>query len=146
VENVYIEQRILKSGTSVSWDIAHHMYVRQPLDGMIIIVSEKPGNMLAPIRKQWMKVRRRLERERAGTLDASMAHDLEIKLRLMNEMTFNTVDDLSSENCVLFIKPYQLNKVTAKCHTAYLLCPLSTIERRLLLVNMQPHGLLVTYV
>ena len=89
VETVYFEQRVSAArGTdSLAADIMRHLHARQSL-GSEIIVCDHPIAMLSACRKQWLKLSRMVQRQRAGTLNADKVMKFTHAISRMQRMRF----------------------------------------------------------
>src|SRR6185503_8306670 len=70
--NLYYEvraMRIFGPPTPIASDIARHLQSRQFL-GMTVVVCTNPLSMLSALRKQWLRLARNLQKQRASTLNA----------------------------------------------------------------------------
>lgn len=68
MNDLYVELRDTTSATS--WDIARHLFARQ-LNGNVAVVADNPVALLSAVKKQWARLERQVQRERASTLDAT---------------------------------------------------------------------------
>jgi hypothetical protein len=143
VGKVYIERRELARGASLSWDIAHHLYTRQ-LDGVVLVVTDRPVVLLASVRKQWMKILQRLERERASTLDSRRVTELERQIKRMYALVFTVRPLKPADEGILFISPASINELNVPCSTAYLIYAENSV-RDIVTPMVKRHGLLVVY-
>ena len=141
----YVEQRSLSGNASLSWDIAHHLYTRQ-LKGKAIIIAEDPAVLLSSIRKQWLKLTRRAQRERASTLDGERISELTQQIAHMQNMKFTAGDPLDQPQADVFIiSPDQLTDLLPYSHTLYATCRVSEHLMQPL-VSVQPiRSLIVVY-
>src|SRR5690242_18764298 len=70
--NMYFEVRsmpLFGPPTPVASDIARHLQSRQYL-GITVVVCQNPLSMLSTMRKQWLRLARNLQKQRASTLNA----------------------------------------------------------------------------
>ncbi|HVI69669.1 MAG TPA: hypothetical protein VM581_04390 [Magnetospirillaceae bacterium] len=70
--DLYYEVRtmpVFGAPTPVASDIARHLQSRQYL-GMTVVVCRNPLSMLSATRKQWLRLARNLQKQRASTLNA----------------------------------------------------------------------------
>jgi hypothetical protein len=70
-------------------DIARHLYTRM-YSGKIVIVAEQPAALIGPLRKQWLKLMRSVQKERARTLHASRIQELTSRVVRMQSLRFTT--------------------------------------------------------
>jgi hypothetical protein len=143
LDGLYVERRIL-TGTTLSRDIAHHLYTRQ-LPGRVVVVNARPAVMVASIRKQWEAVIRLVQRQRASTLNAARAQELDNALEHMRSARFMTVDGpMLSGTCVVFMTQEACLAQPPECHTMYItepdMAPIADMT-----AAMRPHSLAVLY-
>lgn len=81
-----VEYRRLK-GQPLSRDLAAQLYKTSSL-GKIAIVTKSPPALLAATRKQWLRLIRKLQRERSSTLNTLRKEQLEIQLEWMRQLRF----------------------------------------------------------
>ena len=141
----YVERRSVAAASSLSWDLTHHLFTRQ-LEGVIYIVSVKPGKLLSALAKQWYKIARQAERERASTLNADRIMELMHEVSNMQRLRFAAEEsDERLQEGVFLVTPDQLNHVPANCHTLYLTDAVSMAHYAKIVDMMPRHGLIVTY-
>jgi hypothetical protein len=58
-------------------DIARHLYTRMYY-GKVVIVTDRPMSVIGALRKQWLKLARKAQKERAGTLNPTRIKELYI--------------------------------------------------------------------
>jgi len=138
---LFIEQRKLNGDTSLSWDIAHHMYPRQ-LRGNIAIVTEEPEALLSAVKKQWNKVIRQVQNERSSTTDASRILELTHEIARMQSLAFTAESPAEDPQAdVLFATAAQFVDTPPICHTLYVTYPVERLQLRMLGSWMPVHGL-----
>lgn len=71
----------------MSYDLACHIS-NKSLPGKIVIVTDRPYSLLSSTRKQWLRLIRKTEIERARTLDAEQISEISCQLRWMKVLTF----------------------------------------------------------
>ena len=69
-------------------DLARHMYTRMSC-GQIVIITNDPNALLSPLRKQWLKLCRKVQRERASTLNALRIRELTESIQRMQGLRFS---------------------------------------------------------
>jgi hypothetical protein len=145
MNSIYIEERNLADIGMLSHDIAHHLYVRQ-LQGRAVVIAEEPFLLLRVVRKQWLKLARLVQRERARTLDAVRIAELTRENQVMNEHQFVTASPIEVPNAdVYFLSAAQIDEVLPDCHTIYITCSLDAATVELLKDRLLKGGLLVLY-
>lgn len=140
----YIEWRNL-GDKSLSWDIAHHLYVRQ-FQGPVIIITAKPNGLLPAVRKQWQKVARQAQLERAKTTKTTRVTELIRDMAHMQKLGFTVRPKASLRDTdVLFVTAEAASQLDCRCHTIYITISLDTLQLRILESMVQEHGLFVMY-
>ena len=144
MRSLYIEERHLVGG-AVSREIAYHLYARQ-LRGKAIIVTDTPIPTLAAVRKQWVKLTRRAQRERSSTLNAIHLIEIGKQIARMQSMQFVAKSQLEApEADVFFVKLDKLLTMPPIGHTLYVTCEV-TDEILNSLTSSMPHGALVVLI
>src|SRR6266702_1702850 len=72
-------------------NLARHLYTRIAC-GKVVIIAEKPSNTLAALRKQWMKLCRKVQKEMAiaAVLNPARANELTNVIVRMQNARFTT--------------------------------------------------------
>jgi hypothetical protein len=144
MRSFYFEERYLVGG-AVSREIAYHLYARQ-LRGNVVIVTDTPVPTLAAVRKQWVKLTRRAQRERSSTLNAIHLVEIGKQIARMQSMQFVAKSQLEApEADVFFVKLDKLLAMPPICHTLYITCGV-TDETLADLTNSMPRGALVVLI
>jgi len=144
MQQLLVEQRGLLN-RALSWDLAHHMYTRQ-FEGTIVIVSERPSVMLATVCKQWHKVIREVQRERASTIRAARIRELTIELAHMQKLAFAACLPTHDPTANIHIVTLEeLLKQPPHCMTLYVTCNVSKSTLESATQQMPEGALAVTY-
>ncbi len=145
MRGLYVEKRDLNGKTSLSWDLAHHMYTRL-LRGKIAVVTEDPASLMPAVKKQWMKVMRQVQRQRAATLDPTQILELSNKIAHMQSIHFTArppVDLLEAD--ANFATADQFVQVPPMCHTLYVTYDAERKKLHMLTSWMPKNALVVLY-
>lgn len=138
----YVERRPDTGGDTVSWDLAHHLFARQ-LQGTTVILTNNPAGLLPALRKQWLRVTRKVQRERASTLDASLILELTKMAGRMQNTVFTTKSPYEEPNANVYVMDNRhLQEVPFSCHTFYI-AGLVDEERLAAIQEAMPFGGLV---
>jgi hypothetical protein len=86
MHDLLIEKQSL-NGKPLSQKLACHIR-EHATQGKVAIVTDKPTELLAATRKQWLKLIRQIQRERASTLDRAKITELSRQLVWMQNLTF----------------------------------------------------------
>lgn len=124
-------------------DIARHLYTRMSC-GKIVIVADKPASVLAALRKQWLKLGRKVQKERARTLNAVKVRELSEIIAHMHTLRFTTKwpqDDYAADIYIATVD--QLLPWAPECRTLYVTCGVRLEEMHLITAWMQKGSLVV---
>lgn len=142
---LYIEQRLLNSRDTLSWDLAQHMYLRLT-QGKVIVVTDKPRELCSATSKQWMKLMRKVMRQRASTLNAIRRVELIYQISCMQELRFSARQpDDYLEADVTFATADDLIRVTPICDSAYVASEIGDEKLQMLTSWMPEGGVVVVY-
>lgn len=117
----YFEHRKASArGTdSLAADIARHLHARQYL-GKTVIVCEHPTPMLSTVRKQWLKLARTIQKQRASTLNADKILKYTHMITHMQHLRFSTKSPEHEPSADVFVLTSdQLNLLPAQCFSLY---------------------------
>lgn len=141
----YIEQRHQNGNSSLSWDLAHHLLTRQ-ITGKIIVIGEKPDVLLSSLKKQWLKLTRRVQRERSSTLDAPRIVELTKLITHMQELTFTSEEPLDQPQADVFIvDATKMTDILPVCNTIYITCDVDATILERIAECAPPNSLIVSY-
>lgn len=88
MHGLYTEHRHLRPGVAIAGDLATNIYKNVSL-GKIVVVTDRPLIMLASVRKQWVRMMRKVQVERARTLRSDRVAELSEQADRMRELTFS---------------------------------------------------------
>lgn len=145
---VYFEQRISSArGTdSVAADIMRHLHARQHLGKAIVLCEGNPVVMLSAARKQWLKLSRTIQKQRASTLNADKILKFTHTIARMQRMRFTMKDPLERpEADIYFLRPSQLDSIPVNCLTFYVAQHVDVTGARKIANSLPADGLLVDY-
>lgn len=136
---LYTEQREVNGKNLLSWDLAHHLYLRSPRN-KVIVATDKPVELLSATRKQWFRLMRQVMRQRSSTLDTVRSTELTDQLVYMQSLRFSAKqpkDYLDAE--VTFATVDDLIKTAPICDTAYITYDVDK-EKLYMLTSWMPEG------
>ncbi len=124
-------------------DLARHLYTRMWY-GKIVIVADKPRSIIGSLRKQWLKLARRVQRERASTLNASRIVELAGAVSHMQGLRFTThwLPDGHELADVYVATAEELLAWAPECRTMYVTCDVE-LEKLHIITAFMPKGSLV---
>jgi len=144
----YFERRVSSArGTdSLAADIMRHMHARQHL-GKVVIVSDNPVIMLSACRKQWLKLSRTIQKQRATTLNADKILKYTHTITRMQRMEFTSKPPIETPECDVFcIPPNQLDTIPPHCLSIYVTTNLSAGQVGLLVKHLLREALVIDYI
>lgn len=145
---VYFEQRISSArGTdSVAADVMRHLHARQHLGKAIVLCEGNPVVMLSASRKQWLKLARSIQKQRASTLNADKILKFTHTIARMQRMRFTMKHPLERPDAdIFFLKPSQLDTIPTNCFTFYLVQHVGAVNAQKIALGMPADSLLVDY-
>src|SRR6266702_3921439 len=126
-------------------DLARHLHSRQHL-GSAVIVTEEPLKLLAVVRKQWFKLARGLQRERASTVNAQKILHLTYAVTRMHNLAFTAKPpEQRPEADVFFVRGDQMRLTPAQCYSLYLTKPVEAVTLESFISQLPPESLIVDY-
>lgn len=124
-------------------DIARHLYTRMSC-GKVVIVADKPASVLAALCKQWLKLGRKVQKERASTLNAVKVRELSEIIAHMHTLRFTTKwpqDDYAADVYIATVD--QLLEWAPECRTLYVTCNVKPEELHMITAWMPQESLVV---
>lgn len=123
-------------------DLARHLYTRMYY-GKIVIVVDKPLPVIAALRKQWLKLARKAQKERASTLNATRIMELSGTISYMHGLDF-TIHYPPDEHPgdVYIATTDEVLKWPPTCRTMYITCAVD-LEKQHMITAWMPVGSLV---
>lgn len=129
----------------LSRDLVEHISGHS-IPGKIVVVTDKPHNLLSSTRKQWLNLIRKTEIERARTLDVERIQDLSNQLRWMQGLRFTAkppTDFLESD--ITFATADHLVLHAPGCVNIYFTCDIPRESLHIITSWMPRRGLVVIY-
>ncbi len=122
-------------------DLARHMYTRTAC-GKVVIIADSPLALLSPLRKQWLKLARKVQKESAKTLNATRIYELSQVVVRMQTLKFSckwSSRDYPADVCIA--TPEQLLHWAPECQTLYVTCEVKR-EDLYIITALMPKGAL----
>jgi len=131
---------------STAADIMRHLHARQHL-GKALVICDRPPVTLPAARKQWMKLSRWIQRERASTLNADKILKFTHTIIHMQNMRFSSKSPMEEpEADIYFVTPAQLDDAPLHCFSIYLTAPLTSAAATAFVGQLPAEALLVDYI
>lgn len=125
--------------------LARHLYTRMYC-GPVVIVAANPVPMLAALRKQWLKLARRVRREASSTLNATRLFELHKLIARMYTMEFTTKwpqVDYPADVYVVTIEQLLQWPPEPECRTLYVACDVETERLSIITSGMSQNSLVI---
>lgn len=118
MDDLIIEQGSFGANPSPK-DLARHLFTRMSC-GKVVIIAENPEVMKAVLRKQWLKLARKVQRERSSTLNATRLLRLGDMAIRMQSVKFQLNDERNGD--IFIISAERLYAFTTGYRTLYITC------------------------
>lgn len=130
---------------ALSVDLAYHISYRR-IKGSIAIAANHPQALMSSVCKQWLRLIRLAEREKARTLDHQRIDNLDEIIRSMQAIRFTAKDPTDELLAyVSFARAEQFIAVTPACATLYITAPVTKLDQHMLASWMRPGSMVVVY-
>lgn len=130
---------------SIAADIMRHLHARQHL-GKVVILCDQSIPMLAAARKQWLKLTRAIQRQRASTLNSDKILKYTHTITHMQHMRFSHKAPMDEPGAdVYFVEPDELQTLPAHCYTMYTTCGISDSSTSAIIEQLPSEALIVDY-
>ena len=125
-------------------DLARHMYTRMRC-GQIVIITNDPDALLPPLRKQWLKLCRKVQRERSSTLNALRISELSESIQRMQGLRFSAkwYEDTYDIVDVYLATAERLLAWAPECRTLYVTCEIKREDLYVITALMPKEALVV---
>jgi len=122
-------------------DLARHLFTRMSC-GKIVVVADKPEVIHASLRKQWLKLARKVRKEQSSTLNATRILRLSDMASRMQTMRFTTKwpDDFEADVFVVTVD--QLLAWPPDCRTLYVTSDIR-MDQLHIIAALMPKGAVV---
>lgn len=146
--DLYYEVRtmpVFSPPTPAASDIARHLQSRQYL-GMTVVVCRNPLSMLSATRKQWLRLARNLQKQRASTLNAEEILRFTHTIMHMQHLQFSAqAPTAKTEAHIFFTTPEELIFLPPGCLSLYITAAPRATQLKGWLDALAQHALTVDY-
>lgn len=147
-KNLYYEiraMRVFGPPSPIASDIARHLQSRQFL-GMTVVVCASPASLLSALRKQWLRLARNLQKQRASTLNAEEILRFTHTIMHMQHLQFVAQAPFDeAEGHIFFATPDELDVLPPGCLSLYITTPPRAGQLANLIDSLSSDGLIVDY-
>jgi hypothetical protein len=123
-------------------DLARHLYTRMTC-GRVVIVAANPVAVMAALRKQWLKLSRKVQRESASTLNVTRLFELKesiVQMQTLRFATKATADELAD---VVILPPDKEVPEIVGCRTVYITCSIRPGQYKSIIKELPNNSLVV---
>ena len=147
--HLYYEVRTMRTfgpPTPIASDIARHLQSRQFL-GVTVVVCHNPFSMLSALRKQWLRLARNLQKQRASTLNAEEILRFTHTIMHMQHLQFVAHMPVGqAEGHIYFATPEELESLPPGCLSLYITAAPRASQLNDWLTALAPDALVIDYV
>jgi hypothetical protein len=141
----YIEHRNITEQTTLSRDLAQHIFTRGAF-GSVIVATDKPHDLASITKKQWHSLTRLVQRERSSTLQSSRIAELSNQLGWMDDLTFTSkLPKELTDSIVVFATATDLVLRPPVCSTLYIAQELDDKALAAITKNLEETGVVIVY-
>lgn len=114
-----LRKQSAKGTDSIAADMMRHLHTRQHL-GKVVVLCSQPTPLLAASRKQWLKLARTIQNQRASTLNADKILKYTHTITHMQHMRFTAKNPLEEPDAnVYFLSEDTCSTMPLHCYTLY---------------------------
>lgn len=140
-----LRKQSAKGSDSLIADIMRHLHTREYL-GKAVVVCDQPAVTLSASRKQWLKLARTIQKQRASTLNADKILKYTHAIAHMQHLQFSTKSPADNpDSDIYFLSERQLYSLPVYCHTVYIATQLTPESTKDLLGQLSESTLIVDY-
>lgn len=133
------------SSVALSVDLASHIS-RRCFKGTVAIVASHPQALMSSVRKQWLRLIRLAQREKASTLNRQRKDKLDETIFVMQSVSFTAKAPTDEQLAyVSFATAEQFIAAAPVCATLYITEPVTRLDQHMLASWMRPGGMVVIY-
>jgi hypothetical protein len=140
-----IRKQSARGTDSIAADIMRHLHARQYV-GKAVVVCDQPVALLAASRKQWLKLTRAIQKQRASTLNADKILKYTHTITRMQHVrfTFKTpLDDPEAD--VYFLDPVSCELMPPHCYSTYVVTPMQPDAIKTMIEQIPSESLVIDY-
>jgi hypothetical protein len=140
-----LRKQSAKGTASIAADIMRHLHTRQHL-GKAVVICEQPAGLLAASRRQWLKMGRTIQKQRASTLSADKILKYTHTITHMQHLRFSTRSPLEEPEADLyFLGEGQCTTMPLHCYSVYVTVPISRQTASAIIGQLPADALVIDY-
>ncbi|HWZ65704.1 MAG TPA: hypothetical protein VNX65_02815 [Patescibacteria group bacterium] len=134
-----------KPTPSFASNITRHLHARKHL-GTSMVIANNPFGLMSVIRKQWLRLTRAAQNQRASTLNADRILRLTYTITHMQRINFVAKTPVEMPNAhIFFVTPDQISQAPRNCFSVYVAADVDETDLAKLIEQMPASGLIVDY-
>lgn len=135
----------IKGLNNIMADIARHLYARAQI-GKAVIVTSQPEEAQKLLQRQWLRLIRKLQIQRALTDNGAIIADLSRNISILQTMHFTTLAPFEApHNDVFIMTPEGLQDILPECHTLFVAAPVPEALLAQTTACLQPNASIFKY-
>lgn len=140
-----LRKQSAKGTDSIAADIMRHFHARQHL-GKAIVVYDQPAGLLAASRRQWLKMGRAIQKQRASTLNADKILKYTHTITHMQHIHFSSKTPLEEpEADIYFLDPTQCKTMPVHCYSMYVTIAVKQAVAVEIIAQLPSDALIIDY-
>jgi len=140
-----LRKQSAKGTDSIAADIMRHFHARQHL-GKAVVIYEQPMGLLAASRRQWLKMGRAIQKQRASTLNADKILKYTHTIAHMQHINFSSKTPLDEpEADIYFLDEHQCATMPVHCYTVYVVIDVRHTVAAAMVDQLPADALMVDY-
>lgn len=142
-----LETHSLKTASPavVADNVAEHL-LDQLVNGRVAVVSDKPDEFMAELRRVWNRMERELRFILSNETDYIRRHEIITRLHYMRQCTFTTTPPIQESSAwVVIATVEQFLAWPPVCQAMYITYPISSRDRHLITSWMPRYGTVIMY-
>jgi hypothetical protein len=145
VYGLCVEHRRIAASKSLVCDLAQQL-LESSYTGKVVVVTDRPVGMLSAVKKQWLRLERKVRTERASTLNLKRITDLSRYLAHMQATRFTARpprEFLTAD--ITFATANYLTRLAPDCKTMYITYDFPKEKLHIITSWMPRNGAVVIY-
>lgn len=140
-----LRKQSAKGTDSIAADVMRHVHTRQHL-GKVAVFCDQPPILLPASRKQWLKLSRAIQKQRASTLNADKILKYTHTITHMQHMRFTAKSPLENPDAdVYFLDKHTYKMMPLHCYSLYITWPTERAVAQAMLTQLPADALIIDY-
>ena len=146
IDQIDMQNSNIKGTNNIMADIARQLYARTQI-GKAVIVTDQPTAAQRLLQRQWFRLIRKLQIQRALTDNGAIIADLSRTISLLQTMHFTTLAPFEApHNDAFIMMPEGLHDILPECHTLFVAAPVPEALLEQVITCLPPNACVYKYV